>query len=236
MSALLEVDALDAGYGQFQALFGVNIEVNSGEAVAVIGANGAGKTTLMRAIAGAIAVRSGGVRFKGQSLVGLAAHKRVAMGVALVPEGRRIFPSLSVDENLAVGAHSGRSGPWTRDKVLETLPLLQRITGRAASRLSGGEQQALAIGRALMSNPELLCMDEVSLGLAPVVVKQLYEALPAIRNEGVTVVLVEQDINQAMASCERATCLLEGRVSLAGACDALTREQITAAYFGAVHS
>jgi branched-chain amino acid transport system ATP-binding protein len=235
VSALLEVSALDAGYGQFQALFGVDIDVNAGEAVAVIGANGAGKTTLMRAIAGAIPVRSGEVRFKGQSLVGIASHKRVALGVALVPEGRRIFPSLSVDENLAVGAHAGRPGPWTRDKVLETLPLLQRITGRAANRLSGGEQQALAIGRALMSNPELLCMDEVSLGLAPVVVKQLYEALPAIRNEGVTVLLVEQDINQAMSSCERATCLLEGRVSLSGSSSELSREAITAAYFGAVH-
>jgi branched-chain amino acid transport system ATP-binding protein len=236
MSALLEVEGLNAGYGQFQALFGLDIEVNSGEAVAVIGANGAGKTTLMRTIAGAIGVRSGEVRFKGTSLIGLAAHQRVALGVALVPEGRRIFPSLSVDENLMVGAHSGRPGPWNRDKVLETLPLLQRITGRAANRLSGGEQQALAIGRALMSNPELLCMDEVSLGLAPVVVKQLYQALPAIRAEGVTVLLVEQDINQAMASCERATCLLEGRVSLAGSCDELTREQITDAYFGMSHS
>jgi branched-chain amino acid transport system ATP-binding protein len=236
VSALLEVEGLDAGYGQFQALFGVDVCVNAGEAVAIIGANGAGKSTLMRAIAGAIAVKSGQVRFKGSSLVGVPAHARVAMGVALVPEGRRIFPSLSVDENLAVGAHCGRPGPWSRDKVLDTLPLLQRITGRPANRLSGGEQQALAIGRALMSNPELLCMDEVSLGLAPVVVKQLYEALPVIRAEGVTVVLVEQDINQAMASCERATCLLEGRVSLKGSTTELSRDAITAAYFGMGHS
>lgn len=232
MTALLEVEALDAFYGDFQALFGLSIEVQQSNTAAVIGANGAGKSTLLRTIAGAVDIGGGDVRFKGKSLRGIAAHRRVDLGISLVPEGRRIFPSLSVDENLLIGGHSRRSGPWTKAAVYEALPLLQRMAGRSATRLSGGEQQTLAIGRSLMSNPELMLLDEISLGLAPVVVKQIYEALPTIASFGTTALIVEQDINQALNSADVAYCLLEGRVSLNGKATELTREQITAAYFG----
>jgi len=229
---LLELDALTAHYRDFQALFGITFRVDEAATVAVIGANGAGKTTLMKTIAGTVPISGGDVRFEGTSLRGVPAHERVARGIALVPEGRRIFPSLDVLENLAIGAYARRPGPWTVDTVLDVFPLLKRLTGRAASRLSGGEQQALAIGRALMSNPRVLLLDEVSLGLAPVVVKQVYAALPAIRAEGTTMLVVEQDINQALAAADSAHCLLEGRLSLSGRTDELSRSDITAAYFG----
>jgi branched-chain amino acid transport system ATP-binding protein len=229
---LLDVDRLDAGYGDFQALFGVSVEVDAGEAVAVIGANGAGKSTLLKAIAGLVPVRRGEIRFDGERIDAVPAHERVERGIALVPEGRRIFPSLSVEENLRIGAYRGRPGPWTIDRVVATFPLLGRLLGRSAARLSGGEQQALAIARGLMSNPRILLLDEVSLGLAPVVVRQLYDALPAIRATGTTLLLVEQDINQALAAADHVSCLLEGRVSLSGRPADLDREAITAAYFG----
>jgi branched-chain amino acid transport system ATP-binding protein len=231
---MLEIEGLDAGYGDFQALFGVSLEVGEGQAVAVIGANGAGKSTLLKTIAGTLPASSGEVRFDGRSLVGVTAHQRVAMGVSMVPEGRRVFRSLTVGENLQIGASCGRKGPWTTGKVLAVFPLLERLVARSAARLSGGEQQALAIGRALMNNPSLLLLDEVSLGLAPVVVKQVYAALPVIRAEGTTMLIVEQDVNQALAAAESAYCLLEGRVSLSGASSDLSRDEISAAYFGAV--
>lgn len=232
--SLLEVEGLDAGYGLLQALFGIDLHVDEGEAVAIIGANGAGKSTLLKAVVGLVPVRSGAVSFAGRSLSGTPTHQRVGLGISLVPEGRRIFPSLSVDENLQVGAHQPRSGPWTRQRVYQTLPLLERIAQRSAARLSGGEQQALAIGRALMANPRLLLLDEVSLGLAPVVVRQLYAALPTIRSSGTTLLIVEQDVNQALEASDRVYCLLEGRVSLEGTPGELARDQITAAYFGAI--
>jgi branched-chain amino acid transport system ATP-binding protein len=229
---LLEVDQIDAGYGDFKALFGVSIAVEQGETVAVIGANGAGKSTLLKSIAGLLPLSAGDIRLDGVSLRGVPAHQRLRRGIALVPEGRRIFPSLSVDENLDIGGYSGRRGIWTKEKVYATFPLLARISSRSAARLSGGEQQALAIGRGLMSNPRLLLLDEVSLGLAPVVVKQLYGAIPLVREFGTTLLLVEQDINQALAAADHVSCLLEGRVSLTGRPAELTRDQITSAYFG----
>lgn len=229
---MLEVDGVHAGYGDFQALFDVSLAVDPGEAVAVIGANGAGKSTLLKTIAGLLPVRRGEIRFDGASIDHVPAHDRVRRGIALVPEGRRIFPALTVRENLDVGAYARRPGPWTEARVVATFPMLGRLLDRSAARLSGGEQQALAIGRGLMSNPTLLLLDEVSLGLAPVVVKQLYASLPAIREAGSTLVFVEQDTKQAMAAADRVSCLLEGKVSLAGRPDQLTREAITAAYFG----
>jgi len=232
VSALLEVDSVSSGYGDFQALFGVSATIEAGETAAVIGANGAGKSTLLKAIAGLLPARSGEIRFDGRRLTGIAAHDRVALGIALVPEGRRIFPSLTVAENLRIGAHRGRSGPWDVDRVVATFPLLGRLLARSAARLSGGEQQALAIGRGLMSNPRLLLLDEVSLGLAPVVVKQLYAALPAIKAAGTTLLVVEQDIGQALDAADHVSCLLEGRVSLTGRPADLGRDAITAAYFG----
>lgn len=229
---MLEVKDLCAGYGQFQALFDVSIKVGEGQAISIIGANGAGKSTLLKSIAGTVDLLGGSIRFGGQSINLIPPHERVALGIALVPEGRRIFRSLSVSENLAIGSHPQRGGHWKIDTVLEVFPLLERLTVRAADKLSGGEQQALAIGRALMSNPRLLLLDEVSLGLAPIVVKQLYAALPIIRQRGCSLVIVEQDTNQALAASDYTYCMLEGKVSLDGEPSQLTREQISRAYFG----
>jgi branched-chain amino acid transport system ATP-binding protein len=228
----LQITALDAGYGDFQALFGVDLHVDDGETVSIIGANGAGKSTLLKTIAGLVQPTRGELQYDGEPLTGRSADHRVASGISLVPEGRRVFLSLSVEENLLVGAHLRRTGPWNKESVLEALPLLKPLLKRPAGRLSGGEQQTLAIGRSLMSNPKLILLDEVSLGLAPVVVGQVYAAIPAIKAAGTTVLLVEQDVNQALSVADRVYCLLEGRISLTGASGDLTKEQITDAYFG----
>jgi branched-chain amino acid transport system ATP-binding protein len=230
--SLLEVEGLDQFYGDFQALFEVSLHVEPGEILAIIGANGAGKSTLLRTIAGLQTSPADSLRFDGEPIGDRPAFRRVRAGISLVPEGRRIFPGLSVRENLQVGAWSRRDGSWTLDRVLGIFPLLARIASRPAAVLSGGEQQALAIGRGLMANPRLLLLDEISLGLAPIAVKQLYGAIPAISSEGTTLMIVEQDVTQAMAIAGRAYCFLEGRVSLHGDPRELTREQVTAAYFG----
>jgi branched-chain amino acid transport system ATP-binding protein len=229
---LLSLEAVRSYYGDFQALFDIDLEVAEGETLAIIGANGAGKSTLLGTVAGTVPGSAGAVRFAGADIAGLTAHARVDLGISLVPEGRRIFPSLSAEENLLVGAYPKRPGPWTIARVYELFPLLAPIGRRSGAKLSGGEQQALAIGRALMANPRLLLLDEVSLGLAPIVVKQLYEALPAIAGESTTILLVEQDVGQALRAADRVYCLLEGRISLHGRPSEITREQITAAYFG----
>ena len=230
--SLLELTDICSGYGHFQALFGINLRIEEGETHAVIGANGAGKSTLLRTICGLIPTDSDKVRFDGQSIGQLPPHKRVGLGISYVPEGRWVFPSLTVAENLMVGAHSRRTGLWTMDKVYELFPLLSRLRQRQAFSLSGGEQQALAIARGLMSNPRLLLLDEVSLGLAPVVVEKIYEAMPAIVESGTTVLLVEQDVGQAMKFADRVTCMLEGRLVLEGSPGEISQEAIFAAYFG----
>jgi branched-chain amino acid transport system ATP-binding protein len=230
--SLLEVRGLSAGYGDFQALFDLDLDLDEGETLAIIGANGAGKTTFLRALSGIVPVMSGTVRFAGDDLLAVAAHQRVKRGIAMVPEGRLLFPSLNVRENLQIGAYGRRPGTWTVDRVVEVFPLLERLLDRPSDVLSGGEKQAVAIGRALMANPRLMLLDEVSLGLAPVVVKQVYAALPAITGAGTTVLVVEQDIGQATSVADRLVCLLEGRISLAGTPDQLQRDDITAAYFG----
>ena len=232
MSALLSLQNVDAGYGDFQALFGIDLEVDEGELLALVGANGAGKSTLLRTIAGALKPFAGTVRFDGEDVTAEPDVRRARKGIGLVPEGRRLFASLTVEENLQVGAATGRKGPWNLAKVYEAMPLVADRRTRRAARLSGGEQQAVAIGRALMGNPRLLLLDEVSLGLAPVVVDQLYTALPGIRAEGTTVVLVEQDLNRTLAVADRIACVLEGRIVLTGRAERLTRDQVTAAYFG----
>jgi len=229
---LLEVDRVASFYGDFQALFDVSLRVAEGETVAVIGANGAGKSTLLRTVAGLQDRATGTVSFDGRPLDGVPTHRRLGLGIAMVPEGRRIFPSLTVEENLKVGVVRDRSGRWTVATVLELFPALADKDDRPGSLLSGGEQQMLAIGRALMANPRLLLLDEVSLGLAPLVVRRIYQALPEICAAGATVVVVEQDIGQALAAADRVYCLLEGRVALHGRPAELTREQITDAYFG----
>jgi branched-chain amino acid transport system ATP-binding protein len=232
MSHALEVRDLDAGYGDFQALYGLSLHVGSGEKVAIIGANGAGKTTLLRAVMGQVKVRSGTITYGGQDLTGVPTHERVGRGMGLVPEGRRLFPSLSVEENLMIGGHRRRPGRWTVRDVVAVFPMLGQLLKRSSSTLSGGEQQAVAIGRTLMANPDLLLLDEVSLGLAPVVVRSLYAALPQIVEAGTTVIVVEQDISLALDVADRVYCLLEGRVSLTGTPGELTRDAITTAYFG----
>jgi branched-chain amino acid transport system ATP-binding protein len=229
---LLAVDGLDAHYGDFQALFGVSLSRARGEVAAVLGANGAGKSTLLKSIAGLIRARAAAIRFAGEPIGGVAAFRIVAKGIALVPEGRRLFPSLSVEENLLLGAQVRRPGPWTLARVYALFPMLRERRRLPATALSGGQQQMAAIGRALMSNPVLLLCDELSLGLAPVVVRDIYAQLRGIVAEGTAAVVVEQDIGQALAIADRVTCLQEGRVALAGPARTVTRAAIQAAYFG----
>ena len=230
--SLLEVEELDCRYGLLQAVRGVSFEMAVGETVALIGANGAGKSTLLRAVAGAHRPHAGRVRFDGIDVTRLPAHRRVSLGIALVPEGRRLFPTLTVEENLRVSAAGNRRGRWNVDAVLEAFPLLQPRRRMPAANLSGGEQQAVAIGRALMSNPRLLLLDEVSLGLAPVVVDAVYRSLASVISEGATVVLVEQDLTRALRAAGRVICMLEGRVVLEGEAASLDRDRVVGAYFG----
>jgi branched-chain amino acid transport system ATP-binding protein len=229
---LLEVAGLDVFYGDFQALFGVSLTVAPGRAMALVGANGAGKTTLLRTIAGAQAATTGTVRYDGADLTRTPPHYRISKGIALVPEGRRLFPSLTVEENIQVGAASAASADWPLDRIYGVFPMLARRRGQRASTLSGGEQQAVAIARALAAAPALLLLDEISLGLAPLVVGTLYQTLAALRTEGATLLIVEQDLRRAMDACDDLVCLLEGRVALAAQVSAVTREQVVAAYFG----
>lgn len=230
--ALLSLSALDAHYGDFQALYGLDLEVAAGEVVAVIGANGAGKTTLMRSISGLLRNRTDAVRYRGRAIGALRADQVAELGIALVPEGRQLFPSLSVEENLLIGGKVGRSGPWSLAKVYELFPILEERKAQASTSLSGGQQQMVAIGRALMANPELVLFDEISLGLAPVVIRQIYDALPGIVGEGMTAMIVEQDITKALSVSSRVFCLMEGRIALEGRTGDVTHDQITAAYFG----
>jgi branched-chain amino acid transport system ATP-binding protein len=229
---LLEIDEIDVHYGHFQAIFGFSMSVAEGETMAIIGANGAGKSTLLKTIAGQLWPTSGTVRYDGADVSRVPDFKRVPLGIALTPEGRRIFKSLSVEENLQVGGHHRRTGPWDLKTVYEAFPLVADRRARLGANLSGGEAQAVAIGRALMSNPRLLLLDEVSLGLAPVAIEEVYAALPAITGNGTTVLLVEQDVNHALRVADRLQCLLEGRVVLEGTPGSISRDEIAAAYFG----
>jgi branched-chain amino acid transport system ATP-binding protein len=229
---LLSVERLDSRHGLLHAVREVSLDVGEGETVALVGANGAGKSTLLRTIAGAHRPSGGRISFDGRVITRLAAHQRVKLGIALVPEGRRLFPDLTVEENLRVATASGRKGRWTVDEVLEAFPLLRPLRDKRAASLSGGEQQAPAIGRALMTNPRLLLLDEVSLGLAPVVVEAVYRSLKALIEAGTTIVLVEQDLTRALGVASRVVCMLEGRVVLEGGAGELSRELDTSAYFG----
>jgi branched-chain amino acid transport system ATP-binding protein len=229
---LLTVDGLVAGYGLLTAVRDVTLSVADGDVLALVGANGAGKTTLLRTIAGAHPATGGRVVFDGVDITAVPAHKRVAAGLALVPEGRRLFPELTVDENLLVAGGRARPGPWNLETVLDAFPMLRPLRARRASTLSGGEQQATAIARALMTNPRLLLVDEVSLGLAPQAVEMVYASLHELIRGGATVVLVEQDLGRALSVAGVVICLLEGRVVLRSATGDVTREQVTEAYFG----
>ncbi|MGI9367019.1 MAG: ABC transporter ATP-binding protein [Rhizobiaceae bacterium] len=228
----LSVVGLNAHYGDFQALFGVNFTVAQGEVIAIIGSNGAGKSTLMRSISGLMQNGASQIVFRGEEIGALRADEVAERGIALVPEGRQLFPSLSVEENLIIGGQVGRRGSWSLGKVYELFPVLQERKDQESTSLSGGQQQMVAIGRALMANPELLLLDEVSLGLAPVVIKSIYDALPAIVGGGMSAVIVEQDISKALSVSSRFYCLQEGRVSLEGESGSKSREEISRAYFG----
>jgi len=230
---LLETRELRAFYGDFQALYGIDTQLEAGETIAIIGANGAGKSTYLKAIAGLIHGPADSVMFEGQPIGSKPAAAIVKLGIALVPEGRRLFPSLSVEENLLIGGHCRKApGPWSLERVYALFPILRERRSQAAPTLSGGQQQMAAIGRALMSGPRVLLCDELSLGLAPIVIADIYAALPQIKAEGTSVVLVEQDIAQAMKVADRVYCFQEGRLSLVGRPRELTRELIHNAYFG----
>ena len=230
---LLETRGLTANYGQFRALFGVDVSVAAGECVAIIGANGAGKSTLMRAITGVIRNEPGMVLHRGEPIGALSSARVMQRGIAMVPEGRRLFPSLTVEENLLIGGQARKApGPWRLETVFDLFPILRERRKSPGTALSGGQQQMVAIGRALMSNPELLLCDEISLGLAPVVIRDIYAALPKVRAGGTAIVVVEQDIGQALAVADRVYCMMEGRVTLVAKPDEVTRQQIHAAYFG----
>jgi len=237
MSALLEIRELTAHYGDFQALFGVDLALKQGETLAIIGANGAGKTTLMRAITGIARVTGGSVTLDGARIDRLSAPDILRSGISMVPEGRRLFPSLSVEENLMIGAHSRKgSGFWTVERVCQLFPILGERRRQPSTSLSGGQQQMVAIGRALMSNPSVLLCDELSLGLAPIVIREIYAAFPTIQESGTAVIVVEQDIGQALKVADTVHCMMEGRITLSGRPSELSREAIHDAYFGIAHS
>lgn len=246
---ILEIDGLSVHHGQLAAVVDLDLAVDEGQTLAIIGANGAGKTTLLRTIAGVLRPSSGTIRYANSSpprgnryasadedITRMPAHRRVAAGIALVPEGRRLFPALTVAENLATGAYRKRSGPWSIDRIMALFPWMTERARQPAASLSGGEQQAVAIGRALASNPRLLLLDELSLGLAPIVVRGLYGQLPEILAEGTTVLLVEQDVSQALRIADQVCCLRGGRAVLRGRPADLTGDRIQAAYFGATEA
>ncbi len=230
--ALLTVENLEAWYGDAKVLHGVSFALKKGEMLALIGSNGAGKSTLLKCLCGLLAKKTGTISFAGQQIHTLNANEIVARGIAMVPEGRRLFPSLSVEENLILGGKVKRPGPWELRAVYDVFPILKEKRNAPSTSLSGGQQQMVAIGRALMSNPDLILLDELSLGLAPIVIKDIYALLPKILGNGLSAILVEQDVSRALASSNHFLCMQEGRISLEGAPTAFTRDQISAAYFG----
>ena len=230
--ALLNIENLSVFYGEFRALFGVDIAVKAGEIVSMIGANGAGKSSLLKAIVGQVGRIEGRIVFDGDDLARLSTPEIVARGVALVPEGRRLFPSLTVEENLTIGQEIGRGGDLGFDEIYRYFPILWEKRRQKTRELSGGQQQMAALARALLANPRLLLCDEISLGLAPVAIAALYQVIPTIRDRGVAILLVEQDITRALAVADRFYCLLGGRVNLSGLPRETTRETVAHHYFG----
>jgi len=229
---MLEVRNLTVRHGYLQALTGISLTVSAGETLAIIGANGAGKSTLLRTVIGLHRPSAGSMLLDGRDITALPPHARVRQGIALVPEGRRLFPSLSVEENLLVGRSRDRAGSWDLDRVLQLFSWMRDRRREPTVHLSGGEQQAVAIGRALMANPRVLLLDELSLGLAPMMVRRIYSVLPELIHDGMAVLLVEQDVAQALRVANRFQCLLEGRTTLEGKPAEATTATIEAAYFG----
>src|SRR5947207_6417357 len=229
---LLEVRDLTVHHGQLRALDRVSLRVFPGEVYAIIGANGAGKSTLLRTIAGLHQPTGGAIVYDGKDMTKVRPERRATSGIVMVPEGRRLFGSLTVEENLKVGATYARKGPWTIERVYEIFAWMKDRRTQRTAQLSGGEQQSVAIGRALVANPRVLLLDELSLGLAPVIVQRIYAMLPQILSTGLTVLLVEQDVSHAVRVASRVQCLLAGRTTLAGRPVQFTPAQIEAAYFG----
>jgi len=231
----LQVSRLDVHYKDFQALWDVSVQVQEGRVVSIIGANGAGKSTLLNTTSGLFTPTRGTIEFHGNRIDGQPPHETVAQGISLVPEGRRVFPRLTVFENLFIGSYTPKSRPG-REQALATIyelfPVLKDRRDQMADTLSGGEQQMLAIGRALMSEPKLILCDEISLGLAPVIIAGIYKRLKQINTEGITIVLVEQDITRSLKAADYTYILLEGKVVLEGQPGVLTEEQVKKAYFG----
>jgi branched-chain amino acid transport system ATP-binding protein len=229
---LLNVENLESWYGDAKVLHGVSFNLKRGEVLALIGANGAGKSTLLKSICGLLSKKTGVIRFRSEAISALVASDIVAKGIALVPEGRRLFPSLTVEENLILGGNVKRKGPWSLKAIYDLFPILNEKRNQPSTSLSGGQQQMVAIGRGLMSNPDLILLDELSLGLAPIVIKDIYALLPKITGNGLTAILVEQDVTRALNSANQFLCMQEGHISLEGAPEAFSKEQISAAYFG----
>jgi len=231
-ASLLTTHGLQAFYGDAQALFGIDFALAAGELVAVIGANGAGKSTFLKSLAGLVRAPREAIRFKGESIGGLPPGEIVRRGLALVPEGRRLFPSLSVEENLLMGATARRPGPWNLQRLYGLFPILAEKRRQPGTSLSGGQQQMVSLGRALMAKPRLMLCDEISLGLAPVVIAQIYRAFGDIQAQGTALLVVEQDVTRACRIAQRVYCLLKGRVTLAGPASDFSAQQIANAYFG----
>jgi branched-chain amino acid transport system ATP-binding protein len=229
---LVEIERLEAFYGDMQALFGVDLALAAGECVALVGANGAGKSTLLKCLTGLLEVGGGDIRLAGRSLKGLPAEAVSRLGVSMSPEGRMLFASLTVEENLTMGALNKRTGPWSLARIYDLFPVLMERRTQLAPTLSGGQQQMVAIGRALMANPVVMLCDEISLGLAPIVVGQIYQSFADIRREGTAMIVVEQDIQRALAVADRVVCLLKGRITLEAKASDVSLTALTQAYFG----
>ena len=232
MSALLNLKNVHAYYGAAHILHGLDLHVNPGERVALIGRNGVGKTTVVNTILGLASLQDGHVAFGGKEHTKLRAYMAAQHGIAVIPQGRRIVANLSVEENLILGGQIGRPGPWGLQRLYDLFPILHEKRHQPATSLSGGQQQMVAIGRALMSNPDLVLFDELSLGLAPIVIKDIYAQLPKITGQGMSAILVEQDVTRALNAANQFLCLVEGRLSLSGKPQDHSRDAISAAYFG----
>ena len=234
MSTVLETQGLEVFYGDFQALFGIDVSIDEGETVAIIGANGAGKSSFLNSLSGLASARSGTIILDGRQVGGTAPFDMVKLGLALVPEGRKLFPSLTVEENLQMGAHGSTvDRGWNLDAVYRLFPILRERRKQLAPTLSGGQQQMVAIGRALMANPRVLLCDEISLGLPPSIIRDVYSAMTEIRRRETSIVLVEQDLSAALKFADRVYCFMEGRITLEGTPDTLSKQDIQRAYFGA---
>jgi branched-chain amino acid transport system ATP-binding protein len=229
---LIEVEALEAFYGDMQVLFGVSLSLAEKECLALVGANGAGKSTILRCLTGLNRKIRGDIRYAGNRIAGKPAEDIARAGIAMVPEGRMLFASLTVEENLTMGLLTGRTGSWTLKRVYDLFPILAERRTQMAVTLSGGQQQMVAIGRALLSNPRVMLCDEISLGLAPVVIGQIYDSFKIIRSEGMSLIVVEQDIMRAISVCDRLMCLLKGQVTLEAPTSAVDMQRLTSAYFG----